>query len=318
MEAHAAKRFEKIYVEIGSVCNLQCDFCPPVERDGQRMERALFERVIAEAAPLAGRVCFHLMGEPLAHPEFAAFIEICAARGLPVEIATNGTLLDAARSAALLRPIVAQVNFSVHSFAANFPGRDIGPYLNGIFAFTRRALQERPELYVNYRLWNLGGADEGRNEDVIRRVEREFGVAVERGVDVRRRKSRRVLGRLSLHFDTRFEWPRLDAPEASSTGTCRALSAQVGILADGTVVPCCLDKEGATVLGNIRTRSLSAITSGERARRMLEGFARGRLVEDLCRRCTFVARFDAQARRKAAGVTAASGSVGSRATASGR
>jgi MoaA/NifB/PqqE/SkfB family radical SAM enzyme len=300
MSFAAPKRFEKIYVEIGNVCNLQCDFCPPVERAAKRMERGLFERVIAQAAPLAERVCFHLMGEPLAHPEFAEFVAICARHELPVEIATNGILLDGARAEALLRPVVRQVNFSVHSFAANFPGRDIGPYLADIFRFTRRALSERPDLYLNYRLWNLGGKDEGRNEDLIARVEREFGVALDRSVDVRRRKSRRVRGRLYLNFDTRFDWPGLDGPELSTLGTCRALRAQFGVLADGTVVPCCLDKEGAIALGDAAERPLAEILSGERARLMLEGFARGRLVEDLCRRCSFVARFDGQARRKAA------------------
>ena len=297
MDERAAKPYEKVYVEIGNVCNLQCDFCPPVERGAGRMARELFESVIAQAAPLAARACLHLMGEPLAHPEFGEFIDVCAARGLPVEIATNGTLLGGARSEALLKPIVAQVNVSVHSFPANFPGRDISPYLAEIFRFTKRALAGRPDLYVNYRLWNLDGPDAARNADVISRVEREFGVAVERGVDVRRRKSRRVTGRLSLHFDTRFEWPRRDGPELRRRGTCRALSAQFGVLTDGTVTACCLDKEGATPLGNANERPLAEILEGDRARRMREGFARGQLVEDLCRRCSFISRFDGRARR---------------------
>lgn len=297
MDERPAKPYEKIYVEIGNVCNLQCDFCPPVERGAGRMKRELFETVIAQAAPLAARACLHLMGEPLAHPEFGEFIDVCAAHGVPVEIATNGTLLGGARSEALLRPIVAQVNFSVHSFAANFPGRDIGPYLAEIFRFTRRALAERPDIYVNYRLWNLAGPDAERNADVIARVEREFGVAIDRSVDVRRRKSRRVTGRLSLHFDTRFDWPRLDGPELSPRGTCRALSAQFGVLTDGTVTACCLDKEGAAPLGNVHEQTLAQILDGGRARRMRQGFAQGLLVEGLCRRCSFISRFDGRARR---------------------
>ena len=102
MDARAPKPYEKVYVEIGNVCNLQCDFCPPVERGAGRMERGLFESVIAQAAPLAGRACLHLMGEPLAHPQFAELVDVCAAHGLPVEIATNGTLLGGARDEALL------------------------------------------------------------------------------------------------------------------------------------------------------------------------------------------------------------------------
>jgi MoaA/NifB/PqqE/SkfB family radical SAM enzyme len=295
-----AKRFRKAYVEISNICNLQCDFCPEVAREKDVMGRELFERVIGQVAPLAEQVCFHLMGEPLTHPLLADFIGICAERGLPVNITTNGTLLDAARSAALLHPGVRQVNFSIHSFASNFPGADIGPYLGKIFAFTRRALRERPDLYVNYRLWNLAGPDEGRNADIVARVEREFAATVDTSTDARRRKGRGVIQRLSLHFDARFDWPNPAAPVRSTAGTCRALSDHIGILSDGTVVPCCLDKEGVTVLGDVRRQTLAEIADGERAALMARGFQEGRLVEELCRRCTFISRFDRQAARLAA------------------
>src|ERR1700723_2495654 len=65
------KRFEKVYVEISNICNLQCGFCPEVEREKDVMGPELFRRVVADVAPLAEQVCFHLMGEPLTHPRFA-------------------------------------------------------------------------------------------------------------------------------------------------------------------------------------------------------------------------------------------------------
>lgn len=300
MTAPPRKRFEKIYVEISNVCNLQCDFCPEVEREKGFMDAGLFTRVVADAAPLAEQVCLHLMGEPLTHPRFAELINICASRDLPVNLTTNGVLLNAERADALLHPIVRQVNFSVHSFEANFPGQDVGPYLEKIFSFTRRAFERRPDLYVNYRLWNLDGADAGRNEALIARIEAAFGVDVGRQVDVRWRKGRHVDNRLYLHFDSRFEWPNPASPLLSETGTCRALSSHLGVLTDGTVVPCCLDKEGVTVLGDARRQTLSEVLAGERAAAMARGFKEGRLVEDLCRRCAFIGRFDGQARRLAA------------------
>ena len=291
------KRFEKIYVEISNVCNLQCDFCPEVVREKDFMDTGLFTRVIADAAPLAEQVCLHLMGEPLTHPHFAELVRICALHGLPVNLTTNGTLLNAERTEALLHPIVRQVNFSVHSFEANFPGQDIGPYMEKIFSFTRRAFEIRPDLYVNYRLWNLDGGEAGRNDALIARVEGAFTVDLERQVDVRWRKGRHVTNRLYLHFDSRFEWPSPAAPIHGEAGTCRALSNHLGVLTDGTVVPCCLDKEGVTVLGDARRQALSDILAGERAALMAAGFAEGRLVEDLCRRCTFIARFERKAAR---------------------
>ncbi len=89
------------------------------------------------------------------------------------------------------------------------------------------------------------------------------------------------------------------APLQSETGTCHALSSHIGILSDGTVVPCCLDKEGVTNLGDVRRQTLSEILPSERAERMGLGFKNGRLVEDLCRRCTFIKRFDRKADRLA-------------------
>jgi len=293
------KRFEKIYVEISNVCNLQCDFCPEVAREKDVMSPDLFARIIADAAPLAEQVCLHLMGEPLTHPHLPRLIDICANAGLPVNLTTNGTLLNAGRSEALLHPIVRQINFSLHSFEANFPGQDIGPYLEKILTFTRLAFERRPDLYINYRLWNLAGEASGKNDALIARVESAFGVELDRRVDVRWRKGKHVLNRLYLNFDSRFEWPSPNAPLRSETGTCRALSSHIGILTDGTVVPCCLDKEGVTVLGDARRQTLSDVLAGERAAAMARGFSEGRLVEDLCRRCTFITRFEGQAARLA-------------------
>jgi MoaA/NifB/PqqE/SkfB family radical SAM enzyme len=294
------KRFEKVYVEISNICNLQCDFCPEVQREKDVMGVELFRRVIADVAPLAEQVCFHLMGEPLTHPLFSDFVEVCAEHNLPVNLTTNGTLLSELRVEALLNPIVRQVNFSVHSFASNFPGQDIGPYLEKIFAFTRRAFAERPDLYINYRLWNLSGSDESKNDNVITRIEHAFGVTLDKRIDVRWRKGRHVVNRLYINFDSRFDWPNPGSPLISDAGTCRALSSHIGILSDGTVVPCCLDKEGVTVLGDARRQTLAEVLESERAVAMARGFKEGRLVEDLCKRCTFIARFDGKARRLAA------------------
>jgi radical SAM protein with 4Fe4S-binding SPASM domain len=288
----SAKRFDKVYIEIGNVCNLHCGFCPEISREKALMDESLFTRVIAQVAPLTAQVCFHLMGEPLAHPKFARYVEIGAEFGARLNITTNGSLLDLRSAAALLNRAVAQVNFSVHSFRANFPRAEIGEYLSRVFAFTREAFVVRPDLYVNYRLWNLAGPEQSSNEEILRAVESEFGVTLARDVDPRWKKGRHVAGRLFVHYDTRFDWPNSSAPIRSETGTCRALSHQIGVLSDGTVVPCCLDKDGAVALGDLHRQSIEEILAGERASRMRQGFRQGRLVEDLCRRCSFISRFD--------------------------
>ncbi len=294
----STRKFKKIYIEISNICNLQCDFCPEVVRDKKIMGEDLFEKIIAEMGPLTDEVCFHLMGEPLAHPQFSRFVEICAQYKVPVNITTNGTLLNDSRSISLLHPIVRQVNFSLQSFESNFQGQSDEAYLNKIFNFTKQALRERPDLYINYRFWNLAEATIDPNQKSIDKIEAYFNVTVNRSIDVTLRKSRKLLGRLYLHFDTRFEWPSLNAPLRANHGFCYGLSSHMAIHADGTVVPCCLDKEAGVDLGNCKNQSVQSVLDGPRAIRVADGFKRYTLVESLCQRCTFIERFDKKVPQK--------------------
>ena len=41
------KKFSKVNIEISNICNLQCSFCPPVQRSKKMMSLELFEKIIA-------------------------------------------------------------------------------------------------------------------------------------------------------------------------------------------------------------------------------------------------------------------------------
>jgi radical SAM protein with 4Fe4S-binding SPASM domain len=100
--------------------------------------------------------------------------------------------------------------------------------------------------------------------------------------------------RVYLNQAERFQWPDLELPQDGKRGFCRGLGNQVGVLADGTVVPCCMDGEGSVALGNLATSSLEEILDSPRARAIRSGFARRELVEPLCRTCGYRKRFDGQ------------------------
>jgi len=257
------------------------------------MELALFRRIIEEVVPITEQVCFHLMGEPLVHPELPEFVSICEEARTKIFFVTNGVLLREGNAELLLSPAFEQVNFSLHSFYDNYPDQDPGPYLDRIFRWTERAFLERPDLYINYRLWNLSSVGQTglKNRDLLTRVQDRFGVRLSSRDDSCLRKSRRIINRLYLHFDTEFTWPSLTLPVTGELGRCHGLASHFGILVDGTVVPCCLDKEGVISLGNMRESPILEILESPRAQSILEGFQKGRLVEPLCQRCQFVKRF---------------------------
>ena len=94
-----------------------------------------------------------------------------------------------------------------------------------------------------------------------------------------------------LEHGDKFDWPDLTAPEGSGTVFCYGLHDQLGILCDGTAVPCCLDHEGDLALGNIFEQSMEEILASPRAMAIREGFRHREAAEELCRKCGYARRF---------------------------
>ena len=292
-------RFLRTYIEISNICNLQCTFCPEVEREKKVLSKEEFKSTLVQVLPYTEQVCLHLMGEPLTHPEFKDILKICDEEKASIHLVTNGTLLSRYDFDVFFRTkSLRQINFSLHSFKDNFPGQDVRPYLYDILEFSKQALKERPDLYVNFRFWNLEDlkTSNEENKELIDYICEFFQVPVGERADISFRKSKNITGRLYFHFDTRFEWPNLNDPERGDHGFCHALSQQIGIHADGSIVPCCLDKEAKVELGNIRKMSFEEILKQPRLVQMREGFQRHILTEELCRKCTYIKRFDNKSR----------------------
>ena len=70
---------------------------------------------------------------------------------------------------------------------------------------------------------------------------------------VQERKGIRIGQRVYLEYGDKFDWPDLSAQDGGETVFCYGLRDQLGVLCDGTVVPCCLDHEGDLALGNLLT-----------------------------------------------------------------
>ena len=297
------KRFRQVYIEITNKCNLTCSFCPRTRRPPADMDAALFARIADEVKPLTDKVYFHVMGEPMMHPDFTDFIQICADKALPVAITTNGTMLNTDFTKALLEPIVRRVNFSLDALQPiELDGKD-NDKLGQILDFTELAFKQRADLYIYYRLWNLtshsDGLDSDSNRKICRRIEDAFGITIPSHGYSSGRKSRQLLNRLYLHMDTRFTWPgEGESNLHNANGFCHALSSHFAILVDGTVVPCCLDHNGVTALGNCREQSLNSILETPRASAMIAGCEERRLIEPLCQKCTFISRFAASAKKR--------------------
>ena len=273
--------YSRVYVEITNLCNRNCTFCPGTVRPAKMMTAAEFETVLGRLEGITGYLYYHLMGEPLTHPDLPEMLTIASARGFKSQITTNGVLLPS-RGQALIEAKVHKVNISVHSFEEG-SAEDYVNYIYGCLDFAHRASQAG--IIVVLRLWNQG-YDGGRNISTLDLIREKFPwewLDTPRGI--------RIQDKLYLEYGDRFDWPDLGAEDGGDRVFCYGLKDHFGILSDGTVVPCCLDREGAIGLGNIYEKPVEEILNSPRATAMREGFACRKATEELCRKCGYARRF---------------------------
>lgn len=285
------KKFKKTYIEITNICNLSCDFCPKTNRPAQFMSRELFEKILCEINGRSEYLYFHVMGEPLLHPEISLFLDLCHKHGYRVNITTNGTLTDKAADSIISKPALRQVNFSLHSFEANMNEYPVDNYLDKIFKFIYRSGKER-ELLICLRLWNI--SEDGKNKKnryILQRIEQEYRLSFTIEEKLTPCSGIKLAENVFLNQAATFDWPDIRQADMDGKGFCYGLRGQVAILVDGTVVPCCLDGEGIIKLGNIKEQDFNSIIHSKRAREFYEGFSRREAVEALCRKCGYRARF---------------------------
>lgn len=275
------KRLKKAYVEIGNICNLKCSFCPGTRREKRFMSAKEFRLAGERLRDYTDYLYFHLMGEPLLHPELETLLSIAGELGFRVIITTNGTLLDKRGDCLIESRAVHKVNISLQSFEAN-AGGELEAYVELCAGFALRAAAAGKLCVL--RLWNNNGLD-SLNHSIVNILRRYFP-----GEWRQSRRSLNLTDRVYLEPGDKFDWPDM-AAENRAVSYCYGLRDQIGLLCDGTVVPCCLDHEGDIPLGNIFEESLEEILDSPRARAIYEGFSRRSPVEELCRRCGYAERF---------------------------
>ena len=123
-------KFKKIYLEITNVCNLSCDFCIKNSRLRNIMDINFFSAVLDKLNGFTEYLYFHILGEPLIHPNINEFIDLGTKKGYKINITTNGYLINNI----IDNKNVRQVNISLHSFDLKYK-KSLEEYLNDIYDY---------------------------------------------------------------------------------------------------------------------------------------------------------------------------------------
>ena len=292
MSPKSKKPYKKAYLEITNVCNLSCAFCPKTSREPRFVSVEEFASLIEQVQPLTDYVYLHLMGEPLLHPQLGQILALCHRAGLKVSLTTNGTLLEKRQELLLCSPALYRVSVSLHSFEANDSHQTLEEYVQAVLSFCAAAGRSSVQPICVLRLWNRDSAvlkaANQRNVDIFQQVRQFFALPFDPAEALEQRASVKLA---DLETAEKFAWPDIEQADLSDEVFCYGLRDQFGVLADGTVVPCCLDSDGNIPLGNVHTQPLTEILSSPRAKALYEGFSCRRPTEALCRRCGYAQRY---------------------------
>ena len=288
------RRFKKVYIEITNVCNLSCNFCPKTKRKYKFMNKEEFNYILKEVKPFTEHIYLHLMGEPLLNENIQEFLEESGNQGLYVNLTTNGTLLNTVGDTLIKAKALRQVNISLHSFEANKKTVELEEYLKDISNFIIKA-RENSNIICAIRLWNMDSNDligeNNLNREILKILEENLNLDFSLAEKLQETNRIKLKDKVYLNMAEKFQWPDIKIDTLEEKVFCHGLRNQMGILVDGTVVPCCLDSDGNLPLGNIFEKSLKEILEGERAINIYNGFSRRVAVEDLCKRCGYATRF---------------------------
>ena len=314
-------KIKNIYLEMTNICNFDCNFCPIriSRRQPGKMEMGLFKKIVDEiaATDLTQRIGFHVLGEPLIHPELVPAIAYCAERGLETSLTTNGALLTEAKVLALGNAGLTYLGISLETM-------DAGEHesRSGALPFARyyrqiieaiATFRKNSDTKITLNLMNTVskkyfsvdcdiGIDKIKDDfksklvDLIYDIKSAIGQPVLKEEIIRDLKKIKlnssskvnINNKIDLYVQLFWDWGNAFTSRKiypARIGYCGYAFKHIGILYDGTVNICCGDYDGGTSIGNVQDHSLVELLGSEAARRVKAGFDRHRVLDPYCRRC---------------------------------
>jgi len=274
------------WIDITRLCNLKCVMCPQsrgLAQRGAQMSMDLFRRIIDDVGENQPLIKLYLSGEPLLHDRLFDMIDYATVSGCRTMLHTNATVLTKEMSRRILSSSLSFLSFS---FDGCTP--EVYEKLRPPARFDR--VRANIVQYLELRGRN-GDAGPHTTMEILRMRETEaliddFVSEWEgSGVD-----DVHVADYMMWH-DTVEDRRVESASGGEGYNPCAAPFRHGCILADGTVVPCCMDVDGQMPLGDVTRHRFRDIWFNNRYRQLRLQMLTGSVpAGSICERCCNIFR----------------------------
>jgi radical SAM protein with 4Fe4S-binding SPASM domain len=282
-------------IEPTNLCNLHCPLCVTgngsMERVNGRMDFPTYQRLIDELAERAIYVVLFHQGEPYLNRQFNDFVAHAKRRGLYVTTSSNAHYFDEKTAEATVNSGLDTIIISIdgatqETYSRYRVGGSLEKVLTGtrnLIAAKKRLASKTPYIYLQFIVMK-------HNEHELAEMKK---LAVQLGVDRFLKKTVQV-----ETFSEAQEW--LPAEESfrryhlneksfaiknGGKGACPRPWLTTLINWDGTVVPCCFDKNGHHTTGDIHASNFASIWDGEKYADFRRTLLNDRPSIEMCKNC---------------------------------
>lgn len=288
------------------------------------MALELAKKIIEDlkAMDIAEKITFHVMGEPMLHPQIFQIIAYAKDRGLKVGLTTNGSLFTRANRERLLALDIDQINISLQTpDEESFSQRRADvltaeEYFQNILSFISLLIQNKSDTTIKIHLLNLKSRgllvtpmDRGELmkhtpdlHNALAQWTREIYSLVgardhpreERVLERIKKASLNKWNVLEIYPHIFLETYILDnwgnvlvqkPIKRARFGYCPAIADHFSILWNGDLALCCRDFDGHTIVGNLWQQELHDILNSSELISIISKFQRFQVIHPYCQKC---------------------------------
>ena len=286
-----------ISVEPTTSCNLRCPECPSGLRAFSRptgmLQPEVLQKIVDELHPTLASINFYFQGEPYLNTRLHEMITYAAQKKIYTAVSTNAHYLTDAKAeetvkSGLHRLIISIDGFTQETYEQYRIGGQLAKVIEGtksIIAAKKKLRSKTPHVIFQFLVVK---PNEHETNSVLQ-------LAKELGVNEVRFKTAQVYdyenGNPLIPDQEKYARYR-KGPDGKwrlknkMLNSCWRMWQGCVFTWDGSVVPCCFDKDAKHTLGSIENSAFKALWRNEAYANFRQAVLQNRSQIDICRNCT--------------------------------